>query len=121
MHLNADGTISYKLIVANITNMTQAHIHKAPPGVAGGIKQWPYPVSGMTIRLLPGRTERSSPKVRSGQPRSYWPLSSVVTRTRTSTRFNIQRGRSADGSEHNTDLIAVRGSCHAAKPPVESH
>ena len=31
------------------------------------------------------------------------------------------RGRSADSSEHNTDLIAIRGSCHAAKPPVESH
>ncbi len=57
MHLNAGGTVSYKLIVANITNVTQAHIHQAPRGVAGGIKQWLYPVSGMTIQLLPGRTD----------------------------------------------------------------
>jgi CHRD domain len=57
MQLNADGSVSYKLIVANITNVTQAHIHQAPRGVKGGIKQWLYPVSGMTIQLLPGRTD----------------------------------------------------------------
>src|SRR5438067_13398190 len=43
MHLNADGTVSFKLIVANIRNVTMAHIHVAPRGVAGPNRQWPYP------------------------------------------------------------------------------
>jgi hypothetical protein len=57
MHLNADGTISYRLIVANITNVTMAHIHVAPRGVPGPIKQWLYPVSGPPPQLRPGRTD----------------------------------------------------------------
>ena len=36
--LSDDGTaISYRLIVANIENVTQAHIHIAPPGVNGPV------------------------------------------------------------------------------------
>jgi CHRD domain-containing protein len=57
LHLNADGTVSYKLIVANITNVLMAHIHIAPRGIAGPIKQWLYPVSGPPPHLLPGRTD----------------------------------------------------------------
>jgi hypothetical protein len=57
MHLNADGTVSYKLIVANINNVFMAHIHVAPRGVAGPIKQWLYPVAGPPPQLLPGRTD----------------------------------------------------------------
>jgi len=57
LHLNADGTISYKLIVANIDNVFMAHIHVAPRGVPGPIKQWLYPVSGPPPQLLPGRTD----------------------------------------------------------------
>jgi CHRD domain len=36
-HLNDDGTISYKLIVANIDNVFVAHIHLAPEGVNGPV------------------------------------------------------------------------------------
>lgn len=57
MHLNADGTVGYKLIVANIENVFMAHIHVAPRGVPGPIKQWLYPVSGPPPQLLPGRTD----------------------------------------------------------------
>jgi hypothetical protein len=57
MHLNADGTVSYRLIVANINDVTMAHIHVAPRGVPGPIKQWLYPVSGPPPKLLPGRTD----------------------------------------------------------------
>jgi hypothetical protein len=57
MHLNADGTVSYKLIVANINNVLMAHIHVAPRGVAGPIVQWLYPTSGPPPHLLPGRTD----------------------------------------------------------------
>ena len=42
--LNAEGTeLSYKLIVANIENVFQAHIHTAIPGVNGPIVVWLYP------------------------------------------------------------------------------
>lgn len=57
MHVNADGTVSYKLIVANILNVTMAHIHVAPRGVPGPIKQWLYPVSGPPPQLIPGRSD----------------------------------------------------------------
>ncbi len=36
-------TMSYQLIVANIENVTQAHIHIAPFGVNGPIAVWLYP------------------------------------------------------------------------------
>ena len=42
--LNAAGTeLSYKLIVANIENVFQAHIHQGVVGVNGGIVVWLYP------------------------------------------------------------------------------
>jgi hypothetical protein len=42
--LNADGTeLSYKLIVANIENVFQAHIHRGPAGSNGGVVVWLYP------------------------------------------------------------------------------
>lgn len=42
--LSADGReLHYKLIVANIHHVFQAHIHSAPSGVNGGIVVWLYP------------------------------------------------------------------------------
>jgi hypothetical protein len=42
--LNAAGDeLTYRLIVANIDNVFQAHIHRAPFGVNGGIVVWLYP------------------------------------------------------------------------------
>ncbi len=35
--LNDDGTLGYKLMVANIENVTQSHIHLAPAGTNGPI------------------------------------------------------------------------------------
>lgn len=43
-HLSKDGeSLDYKLIVANIENVFQAHIHMAPPTANGGIVVWLYP------------------------------------------------------------------------------
>jgi hypothetical protein len=43
-HLSADRqTLSYKLIVANIKNVFQAHIHRGAPGTNGPIVVWLYP------------------------------------------------------------------------------
>jgi hypothetical protein len=54
--LSKDGTsLSYKLIVANIENVTQAHIHFAPAGVNGPVVAWLYP-SEPPAQLIPGRT-----------------------------------------------------------------
>jgi hypothetical protein len=55
--VSRDGSaLSYKLIVANIENVTQAHIHLAPAGVNGGVVAWLYP-SGPPAQLIPGRTD----------------------------------------------------------------
>ena len=55
--LSADGTeLHYKLIVANIENVTQAHIHIAPAGTNGGIVAWLYPAAPPLV-LIPGRSQ----------------------------------------------------------------
>jgi len=54
--LSADGTeLSFRLIVANIENVTQAHIHCAPAGANGPVVVWLYPASP-PAQLIPGRT-----------------------------------------------------------------
>jgi hypothetical protein len=53
--VSKDGeSISYKLIVANIENVTQAHIHLAPAGANGPVVVWLYP-GGPPAQLIPGR------------------------------------------------------------------
>lgn len=55
--LSGDGTaLSYTLIVANIENVTQAHIYRAPGGVNGGIVVWLYPPAP-PAQLIPGRSQ----------------------------------------------------------------
>jgi hypothetical protein len=45
--VSEDGTaIQYKLNVANINNVTQAHIHLGPSNATGPIVVWLYPVDG---------------------------------------------------------------------------
>jgi hypothetical protein len=54
--LSRDGqSISYRLIVANIENVTMAHIHLAPEGANGPVVVWLYP-SAPPAQLIPGRT-----------------------------------------------------------------
>jgi hypothetical protein len=60
--LSEDGTsMDYKLIVANIENVTQAHIHLGQPGVAGGVVVWLYPQcprpNVCSTRLIEGRSQ----------------------------------------------------------------
>jgi hypothetical protein len=53
--LSEDGTeLHYMLIVANIQNVTMAHIHLAPAGVNGPVVAWLYP-AGPPPQLIPGR------------------------------------------------------------------
>lgn len=58
-HLDADGTMSWKLIVANIDNVFAAHIHLAPRHMAAPPHKWLFPATGPVppIQLLPGRTD----------------------------------------------------------------
>ena len=57
--VNEAGTeISYKLNVANIENVTQAHIHLGPPTGTGNIVVWLYPSQPpFQVTLIPGRTQ----------------------------------------------------------------
>jgi hypothetical protein len=51
------GEIHYKLIIANIENVTQAHIHCcASTEGTGGVVVWLYP-SGPPAQLIPGRSQ----------------------------------------------------------------
>lgn len=45
--------LSYKLFVTGIENVSQAHIHLAPPGTSGGVVAWLYPPSP-PAHLIPG-------------------------------------------------------------------
>jgi hypothetical protein len=56
--LSPDGKeLSYKLIVANITNVQAAHIHKGGAGAKGPIVAGLYGFP--TLALIPGRTDGS--------------------------------------------------------------
>jgi hypothetical protein len=56
MRLNEDGTrLAYKLVVGDINNVTQAHIHCGPAGVNGPIVVWLYPSAPPAV-LIPGNT-----------------------------------------------------------------
>ena len=53
--LSADGSeVEYRLIVANIENVTMAHIHLASAGMNGPVVAWLYP-AGPPPTLIPGR------------------------------------------------------------------
>ena len=54
--LSKDGKeLSYKLIVANLDNISMSHIHVAPAGTNGGVVVWLYP-SAPPAMLIPGTT-----------------------------------------------------------------
>jgi hypothetical protein len=46
--------LHYRLIVANIENVTMAHIHLAPVGATGSVVLWLYP-AGPPPQPIPGR------------------------------------------------------------------
>ena len=55
--VSKDGTeLHYKVILANIENVTMAHIHLAPAGTNGPVVVWLYPAAPPAV-LLPGRTD----------------------------------------------------------------
>jgi hypothetical protein len=57
LRLSPDGTaLNYRLIVAGIEDVTQAHIHLAPRGSNGGVVAWLYP-AGPPAQLIPGRSQ----------------------------------------------------------------
>jgi hypothetical protein len=54
--LSKDGNeLRYKIVVANLENITMAHIHVAAAGVNGPVVAWLYP-SGPPPTLIPGTT-----------------------------------------------------------------
>lgn len=54
LRLDGDGSLHYRLLVAGAVDVTQAHIHLAPPGVPGPVIAWLYP-GGPPAQLIPGR------------------------------------------------------------------
>jgi hypothetical protein len=90
--LSQDGTeVSYRLIVANLHNVTMAHIHMGEAGVNGPVVVWLYP-SGPPAQLIEGRssgvlatgviTEASLVGQLAGQP-----LSALVDRMRNASVY----------------------------------
>jgi hypothetical protein len=56
VQLSQDGSaLTYRLNVANIENVTQAHIHLGAAGSNGPVVAWLYP-SGPPAQLIPGRS-----------------------------------------------------------------
>jgi CHRD domain-containing protein len=55
LRLQPDGNLLYRLHVANLQDVTMAHLHAAPAGHAGGILAWLYP-SVPPEKLIPGRS-----------------------------------------------------------------
>jgi hypothetical protein len=54
--LSADGmSLDYRLIVANLADVTQAHIHVAPVGANGPVVVWLYP-DAPPAQPIPGRS-----------------------------------------------------------------
>jgi hypothetical protein len=51
-----EETVGYTLIVANILNVTQAHIHLGAAGTNGPVVVWLYP-SAPPAQLIPGRSQ----------------------------------------------------------------
>ena len=57
LQLSADGLeLHYKIVVADIENVTQSHIHFGPVGQAGPPVLWLYP-SAPPAMLIPGRSQ----------------------------------------------------------------
>lgn len=55
--LSDDGlSIRYRVIVANVRDVTMSHIHFAPGTPTGGIVVWLYPASPPPV-LIPGRSD----------------------------------------------------------------
>lgn len=53
--ISSDGaTVHFRLIAANIDNVTMAHIHCGLPGANGPISMWLHPVIGTAGAPLPG-------------------------------------------------------------------
>ena len=54
LRVSDDGSsVDFQLIASNIDNITQAHIHCGPAGVAGPIRIWLFPVIGTSGTALP--------------------------------------------------------------------
>ena len=54
--LAPDGdTLHYRLVVGNLADVVQAHIHLAPAGQNGAVVAWLYP-EGPPPQLIPGRS-----------------------------------------------------------------
>lgn len=50
-----EGELHYHLLVANIENVTMAHIHLGTAGEDGPVVAWLYPAEGQSPRLKEGR------------------------------------------------------------------
>ena len=53
LRLDSDGNLAFRLLVAGAVDVTQAHIHLAPPGSPGPVVAWLYPAAP-PAQLIPG-------------------------------------------------------------------
>jgi hypothetical protein len=117
--LSADGeSLSYKLNVANIQNVTQAHIHLAAVGVNGPIVAWLYPPAPPAT-LIPGRTdgELASGIITAANlvgPLAGQPLSALVDAIRSGNAYvNVHTSQFPPGE--------IRGQLSQGPPGPHDH
>lgn len=115
-HLSRDGTeLEYKLIVANIVDVLQAHIHVAPAGQNGAVVAFLYPAAP-PAQLIPGRTQGilmagtvTADDLRAGL--AGQPLSALVAEMRAgNTYVNVHTVQNPGGE--------IRGQIDAHGPPA---
>jgi hypothetical protein len=93
--LSADGTaLSYRLNVANITNVIMAHIHLGARGTSGPVVVWLYPSTTPSVQAPPGGGRLQGPiaqgEIRAADlvgPLAGQPLSDLVAAIEAGTAY----------------------------------
>jgi len=116
LHLHEDGaSISYKLIVSNITDVMMAHIHLGAAGINGPVVAWLYPAAPPPV-LIQGRSngvlaEGTITAENLVGPLAGQPLSALLGKMRAGEAYvNVHTNRHPAGEIRGQILWPVAGA-----------